>query len=279
MKKPASLTRITLFLVTITLTSSCQSMRRALAGFSGPVYATDADFAIKRVRATEIDPDTTFILSGGSKYRVVDIVAGTSFMKMIPIMAYKKGDDINNSRIVIRPDTLLPGYHTIKSSNELFSVAEADVKPHNRILVNQIALGTMLLPIKIRRPVDHNGVRYERQFSTDISIGPYIGYRFKFKRDNYKTFTTIGLFAGPTLINYVSTVDQTGSPTNGANPDNMFAFTYGLGLVHEINGFQIGAVYGTDKVSGKRVEEWPYDGKGWFSVAIGYNFLAGRAAQ
>jgi hypothetical protein len=160
--------------------------------------------------------------------------------------------------------------------HELFKANETNLATYNKVIVNQVVLGGMLLPIKIRPAREFNGVQYERHFATDVSVGPFVGYRFKFKGNNYNSFTTLGLFAGPTLIDYVSTVSQTGSPTNGVNPDNMFAFTYGIGLVHEINGFQMGIVYGSDRVSGKRVKEWPYDGDGWFSLAIGYNFLSGR---
>ena len=239
--------------------------------------------------------DTIFVLAAGQKYRIVDIKAGTNYIKTVGKTKYKTGSKVTKiislsdaEREDIRkrkkapaaPTSSLLNHHALLGTNrnhELFTAEEKDIKPYQRVLTTQVAVGTMILPIKIRGPIDFNGTHYERQFSTDISIGPYIGYRFKVSGNDYKPFTTVGLFAGPTLINYVSATTQSGSPTpTSTTPDNMFAFTYGLGVVHEINGFQIGLVYGTDRVSGKRVAEWPYDGKGWFSLGIGYNFLAAR---
>lgn len=275
------------------------------SGVTGPVYATDTDFALKRAYLyppAESGNDTVFILSAGAKYRIVDVQAGTNYIKMTGSSKYSKtvstttvtGSTKATTYTRIVPLTKMErqaikasgtnssfnGHHLLLPSNrnhELFAAEERDIKPYQRILTAQVAVGTMILPIKLRGPLDYNGTHYERQFSTDISIGPYIGYRFKVSGNDYKPFTTIGLFAGPTLINYTSTTSQSGSPLpTSATPDNMFAFTYGIGLVHEINGFQIGLVYGTDRVSGKRVTEWPYDGKGWFSLGIGYNFLAAR---
>lgn len=271
--------KICLMILLIAFTS-CNTIKRgfriANAGLSGPVYRTDADLIINKVRAKTLASDTAFILESGLKYRIVDIDKGVTFIKMIPVVGYYK-NSVSNGEVYIRvkPETPLATFREIPK-NELYSVPESKLLTYNKVIVNHVALGTMLLPIKIRRPTKFNDIKYRRQFSTDISVGPYIGYRFKLRGNNYKTHTTIGLFAGPTLIDYVSSTSQSGSPLNGVNPDNMFAFTSGLGLVHEIEGFQVGVVYGADWVSGNRVDEWPYDGKGWFSLAIGYNFLAGR---
>jgi hypothetical protein len=310
-----------LYLILLLSGTTCLSSCVVFSGITGPVYATDTDFVLKRAYlyppATSGTPgppavastDTVFILSAGAKYRIVDVQAGTNYIKMTGSSKYNKvvstatatgpsSSAVIYTRIIpltkaerqaLRTSGALPpapapspasSYHLLLPANrnhELFAAEERDIKPYQRILTAQVAVGTMILPIKLRGPIDHQGTHYERQFSTDISIGPYIGYRFKVSGNDYKPFTTIGLFAGPTLVNYVSSTSQSGSPLpTSTAPDNMFAFTYGIGLVHEINGFQIGLVYGTDRVSGKRVTEWPYDGKGWFSLGIGYNFLNAR---
>jgi hypothetical protein len=281
----------------ILLTSSCTTprwVRIARAGLSGPVYRTDVDLTVHKVRRQTgtgtpvIANDTVFVVAGGLKYRVANVEAGTWYIKMIPKVGYQRTapnaagtqpappSPPKVSYIDLSDDDETTGSNYVVPNYEVYAVQESELKAYNKIIVNQVAVGTMLLPIKIRRPREFNGTKYERQFATDISIGPYVGYRFKLSGNNYNSFTTLGLFAGPTLIDYVSTTSQTGSPTNGTNPDNMFAFTYGLGLVHEINGFQIGTVLGADRVSGTRVNTWPYDGQWWFSLAIGYNFLSAR---
>lgn len=237
---------------------------------------------ITKVERVGVTNDTTFVLRKGLKYRLVDSEAGTLYIKMIPRVGYPRTDPatraagVAGTTFITYNDGDASPTNYIVPKYEVYSVSEAELKAYNKVIVNQVVLGAMLLPIKIRPAREFNGIKYERHFATDISVGPFIGYRFKLQGNNYKSFTTLGIFAGPTLVNYVSTTSQTGSQANSVNPDNMFAFTYGLGLVHEINGFQFGVVYGKDRVSGKRVAEWPYDGKGWFSLAIGYNFLAGR---
>jgi len=174
---------------------------------------------------------------------------------------------------IFRTDSDASSTLELLDGNTVFVVKAEDLHDYNKVLVAQITFGTMILPLKWRGPRTFKDVSYERHFATDVSVGPSVGYRFKLKGNNYRTFSTIAAFAGPTLIDFVSTTNQTGSTTN-ANPENMFAFTAGIGYVHEISGFQIGVIYGADYVSGNRVKEWPYDGKGWVSFAIGYNFLS-----
>jgi hypothetical protein len=269
------------YIILLGTISSCRTNKISSGGFSGPVYRTDADLFLKKVRAKPNDKDTIFVLKSGLKYRIVDTEKGTNYLKMGEVAGYITSDTQEGREVYITKiprlidSTNLKKYRIIPKE-ELYSVAESDLSTYNKVIISQLTFGTMLLPIKIRRSRIFNNVNYERQFSTDLSVGPYFGYRFKTQGYNYNTHTTVGLFAGPTLIDFVSSTSQTGSPSNGANPDNMFGFTCGIGLVREISPFQIGIVYGADFVSGNRVKEWPYDGKAWFSLGIGYNFLSGN---
>ena len=50
--------------------------------------------------------------------------------------------------------------------------------------------------------------------------------------------------------------------------------TYGGGFALTFSRkYQIGAIIGFDRLAGPEGEEWPFNGKPWVSVSIGYQFL------
>lgn len=123
-----------------------------------------------------------------------------------------------------------------------------------------ITHGALFVPFK-RRP--DNGL------SGESSIGYFAGYRF----DTVAGLTLTPIVtAGVSLVNVdddsASTVSATPADT-GVRP----AFTWGGGLVlTHLGSFQIGVVYGVDKIGGEAGKNWAYEGKGWYSLMIGYSF-------
>lgn len=238
-----------------------QAYKRSIAiffrGFSSPVYRTDAQLKVKNA-----DNDVVYIIDGGLVYRTLSEEDGFIYLKVLPKVK-ESGKTIqitfNNNDDEI--------------SNQLFKVAKTDLKEYNKIWQQGLSWSTLLLPIKYRPETELNGTKFDRTFSTDISIGPFFGYKFKAGKF-YDQFVKIGAFAGPTLIQFPSEVTPNNGQTNQNNitNDNLIGFCFGWGIVYQFNQLQIGLINGKDYLGGERSKEWQYDGNSWWSFAIGYKF-------
>lgn len=138
-----------------------------------------------------------------------------------------------------------------------------------------LAWGALIAPIKIRPKTQFNGENIPLKLTTDISIGPYIGYQFgrtSFSNNEENTIThTIAAFASPyTSFTEVNTSNSTDDSKNGTT---VAAFSFGTGYLFEISHkIQLGALVGWDFIGGDLAEKWYYQGKPWYSLAIGFNF-------
>jgi hypothetical protein len=229
-----------------------------LRGFSSPVYRTDAKLKVKNV-----DDDTEYTVDGGLVYRVLGEEDGNIYVKIM------SGIKETSNLIEIDYD----GNDT-DISNQLFKVATSELKDYNKVWQQGLSWSTLTLPIKYRPETELNGTKYERAFTTDISIGPFFGYKFKTGKF-YDQYMKIGAFAGPSLISFPTTVTPNNGSTeqNNVTNDNLIGFSFGWGIVYQFNKLQIGIINGKDYLGGERSKEWQYDGKNWFSFAIGYKFL------
>ena len=63
------------------------------------------------------------------------------------------------------------------------------------------------------------------------------------------------------------------NPNDVVTTDNLIGYTAGYGVVYQYNASQIGFIVGKDWLGGKKSSQWRYDGKTWFSFAIGYKFI------
>jgi len=263
MKKNLTLIVIALCLTTTTFgQTKLQSIKRGTAiffrGFSGPVYRTDADLKVKGV-----SDDADYTISGGLVYRKMDEEDGYIYIKVF------SGVTTESSKVKINFDD-----SKTETSSTLYKVKLTDMKSYNKIWQQGMSWSTLILPIKYRPAAELNGTKFEKTFSTDLSIGPFLGYKFKTGK-SYNQFFQIGAFAGPTLIQFPSTVVPNNGQTNQNNitNDNLIGFTYGWGAVFQFDKLQIGLIKGVDQLGGEKSKQWQYDGKSWWSFAIGYKFL------
>jgi len=226
-------------------------------GFSSPVYRTDAKLKVKN-----IDDNTEYTIDGGLVYRTLGEEDGFIYLKIL------KGIKETNKNIEI--DFTNNDYDV---SNQLFKVSKADLKDYNKIWQQGLSWSTLLLPIKYRPETELNGTKFDRTFSTDISVGPFFGYKFKTGKF-YDQFVKVGAFAGPTLIQFPTVVTPNNGQSNQNNitNDNLIGFSFGWGIVYQFNKLQIGLINGKDYLGGEKSKEWQYDGKSWWSFAIGYKF-------
>lgn len=126
-------------------------------------------------------------------------------------------------------------------------------------------IGTLVIPIKFRS--QRQGVPFD--YTTDFTIGPSFGYSFRTSHYQPNYLNIVGVAA-------LTSVGVDSITTKGyikeANT-KLSAVTIGFGAVAEVSNFQIGAVIGWDYIGGRPGQHWIYNGKSWFSFAIGYQFI------
>ena len=296
---------IACLVIGLTLTN-CTSQRPSLAGFSSPIYRTEADMTLSKVTRKGTTDDTIYVLRAGLKYQISQSKQYDVLIKILPAVNYSlstvsppprqmmkqwyidryslpplapiapSGDGQSAIVYINTPKNLASASKCYPISKyQSFTVKKHEIEPYNSVIVNQVVLGAMVVPFKFRPATVSNGAGYRRQISGDLSVGAFAGYRFQSKGSLNKHFTTLGCFLGPSMVNYVNKSSQANSPNNGGYPDITVAFTAAVGLMQEINGFQVGILYGADRATGKYVADWQYDKKGWVSIGLGYNFLNG----
>lgn len=123
------------------------------------------------------------------------------------------------------------------------------------------------VPFKLRPSINEEPLR----LTPEISLGGFFGSRVRIKR--YEDTHWIPLFVsagvGAVGVNQNNTIDE--STITGEN--QVLAFNFSVGSLVKLKDFQIGVVAGWDKATGDLGKEWVYQGRPWFSLAIGYNFL------
>lgn len=126
--------------------------------------------------------------------------------------------------------------------------------------------GIMTVPFKLRPKVNDST---EFNLTTDITLGGYFGLtkRISSSRRNYITIpATLGL-------SYININDNN---TSNVKKDNSIGVVPGIswssGIIFQMQDFNIGVVLGQDYASSVG-DKWIYNGKTWYSFAIGYNFL------
>lgn len=207
-------------------------------------------------------PNVKLYLAEGLRYRLLDEKDGEVFVQPLPF-------------VIEENDTIKIGTSSSKLAVEAFVARTEDLKAYNRAWQQGLAWSTLLLPIKMRPSVEKDGVKYEKDITTDVAIGPFLGYKFAMGR-SYRQFMHLGGFAGPTVIRLTTATADTTSGTADLEASNNVGWSYGLGIMYEMRDLQIGFVWGKDQIGGTAAKEWAWNGKPWVSFAIGYSFLSNQ---
>ncbi len=121
--------------------------------------------------------------------------------------------------------------------------------------------GALILPYKYHFD--------DKSFSSEVSIGPYLGRRSTLSAVSYIWAVTAGL----TPLS-VDSVDQNGNKKS----TTLTAFTYAAGLMFELNKgaspFRAGIFFGRDVVSSDSAVTYKHDRKNWMAFQLGYDFVA-----
>jgi len=276
----------TIFLFVALVTGSCTAnsqisnpFARFWSGLFAPVYQTDTDLKVKVVNPDGTAPEEFHKIPKGTYYSIVDEDRDTYYLKITsrlnpktPLAPSGVDFDILPSRCKYKKNNAVTSVKYsqykkgFKKIDDLFLIA----KPtrYNKIFKQGVTIGSIFLPIKFRPGIMVDEVEYKREFSTDISVGPFMGYKYHVG-NYYNQFVKFGIFAGPSLIKLTSKNQQ-----NGEEGDiNVLGFSWGGGFAAEFKKFQAGFIIGWDYLSGESARNWIYDRKIWFSVGVGFNFF------
>ena len=148
------------------------------------------------------------------------------------------------------------------------SRADFDIRCEEKLPPNQFSVGATTLPIKVRfgeKNQDGTNKSYTT-FSGNISVGMSFGLKH-----NYNKTFAINYLGGFSLSSIPVSAETTNSYVD--EETNQAALTWHLGILAEINNFQIGVFTGIDYLSGKINKEWIYKDKPWLGVGIGFSFF------
>lgn len=128
------------------------------------------------------------------------------------------------------------------------------------------AADNLLLPVKYRPAFGKNPDR----ITTDVSAGPAVSLRFRMS-PYQSIYLHPAAFFGMTIINL--TPSNRTMYTDSVSDNIALGFTYGGGIILEINSFQAGILFGFDIASGNEARYWIYNHRPWLSFGLGYKFL------
>lgn len=154
----------------------------------------------------------------------------------------------------------------IKTSDLSLYLEDGNIEQQFKIWKGKIITGaTLSTPFKFRPKID--GKNYI--FTPELSLGPFVGCNFRIDK-NQSIFLNGVLSAGINSININDDVQ-----VDEQSKDGLALGFYGsVGVVVQIDDFQVGVLYGHDLVSGEMGDNWIYNEKPWLSFSIGFNFLS-----
>jgi hypothetical protein len=148
------------------------------------------------------------------------------------------------------------GCATVVDSHNLYTMDKAAVEKMNYTR-HGWAIGMLAVPYKFQL--------HDKSISSALSLGPYVGYR----TENGGTALAWVVSAG--LINNIPVAQ-----VNGTGSVNRSGFSLATGLIFSIKkgtGIEVGLLVGQDRLGSNSSAPYPYEGKTWVSVAVGYKFL------
>ena len=164
--------------------------------------------------------------------------------------------------------------------------ADYQLKLENRQLVStakkSLEFGPIIIPVKYRFEREKNKIIAPDEFSADINIGIYGGYRFGKYRVRYQSgeviseMPAVGISVGGFLNVGASTLDSL-TTTIGKIPLKKDAkatigtFSPGVGVMASISNLQIGFYSGIDFGFGKSAKNWNYNNRLWVGFGVAYN--------
>tara|TARA_R110002050_G_scaffold188455_8_gene322900 strand:+ start:1819 stop:2718 length:900 start_codon:yes stop_codon:yes gene_type:complete len=156
----------------------------------------------------------------------------------------------------------------------LFAIESGQFDKHleNKELVRRywrkprVAYGpSFSVPFKFRSEVNDEPLRIDPSFQ----LGGFIGVKWRIHK-----YSPVYILPLATLgVTNISINESTVKSDVDIPDGQILARTLSLGIVTQIDNFQIGVVLGWDKPGGDIGNDWVYSDRPWYSFQIGFDFL------
>ncbi|HNP23740.1 MAG TPA: hypothetical protein PKM63_18870 [Panacibacter sp.] len=145
---------------------------------------------------------------------------------------------------------------------------EFDKNCEEKVPKNQLSIGAVTLPIKVRfaNGLEGNDKVYS-SFEGNVSVGLSAGLKRNYRNGKYSTIALGGIALSSIPVDSTTTKNFVAGKTNAS------AVTIHAGFLFSIDNFQIGIFTGIDYLSGEINSKWDYRNKPWVGVGIGFSFF------
>lgn len=132
---------------------------------------------------------------------------------------------------------------------------------------NQLSMGAVTLPIKIRFANKSETNKVYSSFEGNVSVGLSVGNKTNYNNGKWSTIIMGGIALSSVPVDSTTTKHFVEGKTNAS------AVTLHVGFLVAIDNFQIGLFTGIDYLSGKINHQWDYRNRPWVGIGIGFSFF------
>lgn len=158
----------------------------------------------------------------------------------------------------------------IQSSKFEYQLNEGFIRKKYEVNKMQFDWGASLtIPFKIRPTIDDINMK----ITPELSLGGFFGMKKRLSRYKPHFWYIPIITAGVTIIGVNKDNIIVEQDVSNVKDGLIFARTISAGTVIELDGFQMGFVFGWDKPGGEIAKDWIYNDRLWYSFTIGFDFL------
>lgn len=184
---------------------------------------------------------------------------------------------------VFKDSTAIVNYYLV---NRWDGGSDYILKLENRHLLSMVQksleFGPLIIPIKYRFERIKNKIIAPDEFSTDLNVGVYGGYRIGKYRARYQAgdgimeLSPIGVSLGGFLNVGTASLDSLNTtlgrvPLKKEVKSTIGILSPGVGIMLSVYNLQIGLYTGVDCGFGNSARNWNYNNRGWVGFGIAYN--------
>ena len=169
--------------------------------------------------------------------------------------------------------------------NKYDNKADYSIKLDNREFIayhkRSIEFGPLTIPFKLRFGYTKNNIAIKQEFSADLNLGVYAGYklgkyRVRYEGTSLKDLSNVSVSVGG-FLNLSSISLDSASTSVGKVPfakddkATIGIISPGIGLMVSVYNVQLGAFLGWDVGFGKDAKNWNFNNKPWLGFGLAYN--------
>jgi hypothetical protein len=249
-----------LFLINLsTVVSYGQSdIREVLSTFKFDISLDECDFD-----GTKKNPLNSQVMEKGWKFSIRNVVNdGSDYVIQVSKFTDDSPKSIAQNKLTYQKTNLENIYFKISSAN--YSAFAEEVKRRGSFVVGASTTLIKIRPGNGKSKVDE--VIYS-EFGNDFNIGVTAGWRLS----NYEDNVSASLVGGIAF----SSIKFTPQTTRGfvTSESTQSSITYSIGVIFEVDKFQISSFFGIDTVSGEMGKNWIYRDRPWIGLGFGFEIF------